>query len=147
MSTNKVLKSRVKRADLPNLANQFAQTLKASGQFVLWLQGELGAGKTTLAGELLHAMGVPPNVPVLSPTFTFMTEYETRLGLVAHLDLYRLVGNDDDAVDSLVAHRKFAGVIVEWPERAPEAPSIKKTHTIRIDFTDELDERNVEFFS
>lgn len=144
MSTNKAFNRRVKRADLPALANEFAEVLKASGPFVLWLQGDLGAGKTTLAGELLHALGVPPNVPVLSPTFTFMTEYETPFGLVAHLDLYRLVGNDDDAVEALLAHRKFAGVIVEWPERAPETPSIKKTHTIRIDFTDELDERDVE---
>lgn len=145
MSTNKALKLRVKRADLPALANQFAEALKARGQFVLWLQGELGAGKTTLAGELLHALGVPPNVPVLSPTFTFMTEYETPFGPVAHLDLYRLGGGDDDAVEALLAHRKFAGVIVEWPERATEAPSIKKTHTIKIDFTDDLDERDVEF--
>jgi tRNA A37 threonylcarbamoyladenosine biosynthesis protein TsaE len=74
-----------------------------------------------------------------------MTEYETPLGLVAHLDLYRLAGDDDDAVEALLAHRKFAGLLVEWPERAPEAPSIKKTHAIRIDFTDELDERDVEF--
>ena len=145
MSINKVLKRRVKRADLPVLANQVAEALKARGQFVLWLQGELGAGKTTLAGELLHALGVPRNVPVLSPTFTFMTEYETPFGLLAHLDLYRLGGDDEDAVDALLAHRKFAGVLVEWPERAPEAPSIKKTHTISIDFTDELDERDVEF--
>jgi tRNA threonylcarbamoyl adenosine modification protein YjeE len=145
MSPNKALRRRVKRADLPSLANQFAEALMAGGPFVLWLQGDLGAGKTTLAGELLHALGVPPNVPVLSPTFTFMTEYETPFGLVAHLDLYRLVGDDNDAVDALLAHRKFAGILVEWPERAPEAPSIKKTHTIRIHFTDELDERDVEF--
>lgn len=145
MSTNKAFKRRVKRADLPALANEFAEVLKASGPFVLWLQGDLGAGKTTLAGELLHALGLLPNIPVLSPTFTFMTEYETPFGLVAHLDLYRLASGDDDSVEALLVNRKFAGLIVEWPDRTPNAPSIKKTHAIKIDFADALDERDVEF--
>lgn len=145
MANTKAIKCRVKRANLPNLASQVADSLKSKGHFVLWLQGELGAGKTTFAGELLHALGLPVNVPVLSPTFTFMTEYETPFGLVAHLDLYRLAAGDDDSVEALLAHRKFFGLIVEWPERTPDAPSIKKTHALKISFADEIDERDVEF--
>jgi tRNA threonylcarbamoyl adenosine modification protein YjeE len=135
----------VKRSNLSALANQVADALKTKSPFVLWLQGELGAGKTTFAGELLHALGLSSDVPVLSPTFTFMTEYETPFGLVAHLDLYRLADGDDDAVEALLANRKFVGLLVEWPERTPDAPSIKKTHAIKIDFAHDLDEREVHF--
>lgn len=147
MSIKKAINCRVKRADLPALASRVAEALKIKGQFVLWLQGDLGAGKTTFAGELLHALGLPPNVPVLSPTFTFMTEYETPFGLVAHLDLYRLADGDDDAVEALLTHRKFAGLLVEWPERAPNAPSIRKTHAIRMQIADDIDERDFAFTS
>jgi tRNA threonylcarbamoyl adenosine modification protein YjeE len=145
MPKKNATKRRVKRSDLPSFAYQVAEALKADGRFVLWLHGEMGAGKTTIAGELLHAIGLPAHVPVLSPTFTFMTEYETPLGLVAHLDLYRLAIGDDDAVETLLANRNFAGLIVEWPERTPGAPSIISTHTIKIEFADDLEERDVEF--
>lgn len=82
----------------------------------LW--GDLGAGKTTLARAILHAMGVTEDVP--SPTFTLLQSYETHPP-VSHYDLYRLknareleeLGFDDALADGVV--------LVEWPERAPEA--------------------------
>ena len=49
--------------------------------------GKAGTGKTTVAREILRVLGVPESVPVLSPTFTYMTEYETPSGLIAHMDL------------------------------------------------------------
>ncbi len=55
---------------------------------VLLLQGDLGAGKTTLVQGLGEALGITE--PILSPTFTLINEYpEARIPLY-HVDLYRL---------------------------------------------------------
>jgi tRNA A37 threonylcarbamoyladenosine biosynthesis protein TsaE len=48
----------VSRENLNKVASIVGQELLKSGRFVLWLRGELGAGKTTFAGELLRALGL-----------------------------------------------------------------------------------------
>lgn len=98
------------------LGAAIAAGLSAGDAVALW--GELGAGKTTLARAILTALGVAENVP--SPTFTLVQNYETDPP-VSHYDLYRLkswrelqeLGFDDALADG--------AVLVEWPERAPEA--------------------------
>lgn len=141
MSSEKIQQWRAHRDELKKIAEFIASRLSREEQFVLWLRGELGVGKTTFAGELLHALSLPQNVPVLSPTFTFMTEYETKIGTIAHLDIYRLTDNQDDPLGFLLADRNFSGLIVEWPERAKDSPWIKKTHELELSFTDNPEER------
>lgn len=132
--------SEISAAVLPALVHE----LRASHPqpFCLWLRGDLGAGKTTFAGYLLHALGLADDVPVLSPTFTYMTEYTTSSGLIAHLDLYRLIDGDLDSVSTLLAERAFSGLIVEWPERCSTAPEIKPTHILDISFVADDDLRH-----
>ena len=84
----------------------------------LFLSGELGTGKTTLARGLLRALGVED--VVRSPSYTLVESYETAGHRVLHLDLYRLGGAADlealglrDELDESVL------LLVEWPERAP----------------------------
>lgn len=141
MSSQKIQQWRAHRDQLKKIAEFVASRLSRDEQFVLWLRGDLGVGKTTFAGELLHALGLPQNVPVLSPTFTFMTEYETNIGTIAHLDLYRLTDSLDDPLGFLLGDRNFSGLIVEWPERAKDSPWIKKTHELTLGFTESLEER------
>ncbi len=83
------------------------------------LEGDLGAGKTTLARALIRAMAGDPELEVPSPTFTLVQSYDLRIP-VHHLDLYRLGGAeeiDELGVDELAAS---GIVLVEWPERAAD---------------------------
>lgn len=90
---------------------------------VLLLNGDLGAGKTTLAQGIAAGLGVTDFVQ--SPTFTLVAEYEARTGDGAparlyHLDLYRL--RDEADLESFGYEQYLApedGVsVIEWPERA-----------------------------
>ena len=80
------------------------------------LQGELGAGKSTLARALLHALGYEGRVP--SPTYTLVEPYRFPRGDIYHIDLYRVA--DVNELEFLGWTDFQAGLkLVEWPERVP----------------------------
>jgi tRNA threonylcarbamoyladenosine biosynthesis protein TsaE len=86
------------------------------GPVLLFLRGELGAGKTTVARSLLHALGVRGTVR--SPTYTLVETYEARGLQCAHVDLYRL--RDATELEDLGLRDLLAPgylVLIEWPER------------------------------
>jgi tRNA threonylcarbamoyladenosine biosynthesis protein TsaE len=95
------------------LGRALARAVQA-GDVVL-LQGPLGAGKTSLARELLAGLGHAGEVP--SPTFAIVQPYEALDPPVWHADLYRL--DDPEELQEIGLDEAEAGVlIVEWPERA-----------------------------
>ena len=69
-----------------------ALPIDASGWAIL-LQGELGAGKSTFARAMLHALGYSGTVP--SPTYTLVEPYVLPKYSVYHIDLYRIESADD----------------------------------------------------
>ncbi|MEA5604538.1 tRNA (adenosine(37)-N6)-threonylcarbamoyltransferase complex ATPase subunit type 1 TsaE [Nostoc sp. UHCC 0252] len=91
---------------------------------VILLEGDLGAGKTTLVQGIGKGLGITE--PIVSPTFTLINEYtEGRLPLY-HLDLYRL---EPQEVAALNLESYWEGVEVipgivalEWAERLPYKP-------------------------
>lgn len=88
-------------------------------QAVMQLQGDLGAGKSTLARALLRALGVQG--AIRSPTYTLVERYPLADGHEAwHLDLYR-IGNAQE-LDFLGLDEGSASLwLVEWPERGAGA--------------------------
>lgn len=81
---------------------------------VLHLAGDLGAGKSTLARELLRALGVEG--PIRSPTYTLVERYPVPGGEAWHLDLYRI--GDPGELEFLGLDPAEASLwLVEWPER------------------------------
>jgi len=87
---------------------------------VLYLRGDLGAGKTTCARSLLRALGVAGTVR--SPTYTLVETYELAGLTCVHVDLYRLQTLTE--VDEL-GLRDLVGpgclLLVEWPEKGGAA--------------------------
>lgn len=85
---------------------------------ILLLEGDLGAGKTTLTQSIARGLGVDEKEYVTSPSFAILHEYEGRIPLF-HMDLYRL-GGEDEVVD-LGFDEYFFGnglCVIEWPSRA-----------------------------
>jgi tRNA threonylcarbamoyl adenosine modification protein YjeE len=80
------------------------------------LEGDLGAGKTTLARAVLRALGVEGEVP--SPTFTLVQLYETPRLTVRHYDLYRIENPDELGELGLDEALAEGAALVEWPEHA-----------------------------
>jgi tRNA threonylcarbamoyladenosine biosynthesis protein TsaE len=84
---------------------------------LLYLSGELGAGKTTLARGLLAALGA--RGPIRSPSFTLVETYALEALTVWHVDLYRLRETGElDFLGLRDAHTARQLWIVEWPEHA-----------------------------
>jgi N-acetylmuramate 1-kinase len=83
---------------------------------VVLMQGELGAGKTTLARAIIRQIAGNFDLEVVSPTYMICREYESAPP-VRHFDLYRIA--DADEVDELGLEDGMAEsvTLIEWPER------------------------------
>lgn len=112
------------------LAAALAQALEPG--FIVFLSGDLGAGKTTFTRALLRALGYAGRVK--SPTFTLLESYELSRFQLYHFDFYRLSSDRDwlDAgFDDLLGGAGVA--VIEWPERAAASlppPDLR----LRLDF-------------
>ena len=74
------------------LAKHFSKHLKV--QDVIFLQGTLGSGKSTMARSLIRSLADDPKKTVPSPTFTIVQTYEELNPPLWHYDLYRLESPD-----------------------------------------------------
>jgi tRNA threonylcarbamoyladenosine biosynthesis protein TsaE len=112
------------------LLNQLAETKKN----VVFLDADMGAGKTTFVKALIQQMGGDDTAD--SPTFSIVNDYKTDRGVVHHFDLYRLKSVEEvedigfwDYIDSGNL------CIIEWPnliaELLPESQFIR----VNIDLT------------
>jgi tRNA threonylcarbamoyladenosine biosynthesis protein TsaE len=90
----------------------------------LLLQGELGAGKTTLTQGIGLGLGITE--PVVSPTFTLVNEYHDGRIPLYHFDLYRLTPDQTDVLNLPGywegSETPLGLVVIEWAERLNSYP-------------------------
>ena len=97
------------------LAQRLAARLKPG--MVIYLYGDLGAGKTTLVRGVLNALGYTGRVK--SPTYTLVEPYHISGLDLRHFDLYRL--HDEEEWEAAGFRDEFDGhniFFIEWPEHA-----------------------------
>jgi tRNA threonylcarbamoyladenosine biosynthesis protein TsaE len=119
-------------AETEELARRIAPRLRRGDSIAL--EGDLGAGKTTLVRAILRALGITDEVP--SPSFTLVQEYAAGDLKIAHCDLYRIESPtelDEIGIDETL---RDGVVLIEWPERAT-ARIPADALRIRIDVTGE----------
>ncbi|MHC4846753.1 MAG: tRNA (adenosine(37)-N6)-threonylcarbamoyltransferase complex ATPase subunit type 1 TsaE, partial [Planctomycetota bacterium] len=102
------------------LASEMAAALSPGD--VLALVGELGAGKTEFVRGLAHALDVPADVPVSSPSYLLLNVYRGGRLPLAHFDAYFMSGADDLERAGLAELRaEGCAVVIEWADRVGEA--------------------------
>lgn len=105
-----------KISDIKNAAAKFWN--KIGDRKVIAFHGNMGAGKTTFIHALCEVKGVKDVVG--SPTFSIINEYTFPVGMIYHIDLYRLK-DEEEAMRAGVEDCLYSDHVcfVEWPEKAP----------------------------
>ena len=101
--------------DTARFAGDLAKKLRPGD--IVFLEGDLGMGKSVFARALIRALADEPDLDVPSPTFTLVQVYETGKGPVWHFDLYRIKSPEE--IWELGWEEALAGgiILVEWPSR------------------------------
>ncbi|MBI4500771.1 MAG: tRNA (adenosine(37)-N6)-threonylcarbamoyltransferase complex ATPase subunit type 1 TsaE [Gemmatimonadetes bacterium] len=108
---------------------------------VVWLSGELGAGKTALVQAVTEAAHAEH---ARSPTFALVHEYASPEGRIAHVDCYRLRRPEEARdLDLGTLARRSRLMFIEWPERAGSAAPAPDRH-LRLAHTTRDDHRVLE---
>ena len=120
--------------------------LKLSNSDSLYMYGELGSGKTTLARVIIQQLQEKYKVKkteVPSPTFNLLHEYEIKSLKVMHYDLYRLKNNKDIQKLGIFEDNKNKIIIIEWPEKIKK--KIKNRLEITLYYQKEQNIRKIRF--
>ncbi|MEE8495560.1 MAG: tRNA (adenosine(37)-N6)-threonylcarbamoyltransferase complex ATPase subunit type 1 TsaE [Xanthomonadales bacterium] len=97
------------------LAARFARLIKAP--MVIYLEGDLGTGKTTFARAFIHALGFKAYVK--SPSYGLLESYSVSGMTILHLDLYRIENPEELEYLALRdLHDANSVLLVEWPRKA-----------------------------
>ena len=86
---------------------------------LIFLRGDLGAGKTTLARGLITGLG--HNGSVKSPTYCLIEQYEFDVFTLNHFDLYRFINPNEWLASGFQEYiNSYDVTLIEWPEKSAE---------------------------
>ena len=95
-----------------SLGKILASCLK--NEIVIYLKGDLGTGKTTLARGLVQSFGFDK---VKSPTYSIVESYQNENINIHHFDLYRLAEPEELEALGIRDYEQNAIILVEWAEK------------------------------
>lgn len=99
--------------DTKNMAKDIAPFIKNN---IIFLNGEIGAGKTTFTKYLVEIYGL--NDEVCGPTFSLENRYNTKNGLIIHFDLYRIKNEEElDMIGFYDTLKEDATILIEWADK------------------------------
>ncbi len=99
--------------DTKNMAKDIAPFIKNN---IIFINGEIGAGKTTFTKYLVETYGLADEV--CSPTFALENRYETKNGLIIHFDLYRIKSEEElDMIGFYDTLKEEATILIEWADK------------------------------
>ena len=107
--------------DTADVAKEIASELETCPKnkaSIIFLEGDLGTGKTTLVKEILKSLGL--SEPVTSPTFTIIEPYLIKDKKIYHIDLYRIESRKELEVLGIEEYsaENDCLIFIEWPEKA-----------------------------
>ena len=107
--------------DTADIAEEIAgelETYPKNKASIIFLEGDLGSGKTTLVKEILKSLGL--SEPVTSPTFTIIEPYLIKDKKIYHIDLYRIESRKELEVLGIEEYsaENDCLIFIEWPEKA-----------------------------
>ena len=138
MSDSKTLyDSHVRFSELDSESFNILAFLLQSDPFCVFIKAPMGSGKTTLVSHMLRGHGLDPKMPVVSPTYTIVNDYEVNGDWFAHMDFYRAGPGFSLQELGVLDSRRYRGLFVEWPEIPPEDLELEPTHDISISFVSE----------
>ena len=113
MSNNCIYEKSLKLDEVEDLTEFLAEQLNLGG--VLFINGDLGTGKTTLIKDLVKKLGSQDEVS--SPSYSIINHYESEEFTIFHMDLYRMK-DLEELVDIGIEEyfNQNAVCIVEWPD-------------------------------
>ncbi len=118
--------------DTKNMAKDIAPFIKNN---IIFLNGEIGAGKTTFTKYLVESYGLKDEV--CSPTFSIENRYNTQNGLIIHFDLYRIKSEDElDMIGFYDTLKEDATILIEWADKFNIEKYIKNYKIISFNILD-----------
>ena len=86
---------------------------------LIFLKGDLGAGKTTLARGIIRGLGYVGSVK--SPTYSLFEQYEFDAFTLNHFDLYRFTDSNEWLASGFQEYiNSYDVTLIEWPEKSAE---------------------------
>ncbi len=100
--------------DVGTIIGRWAKIASKKSSVVIFLEGDMGAGKTTIARGIINGAGIKIEKFAGSPSYTIVNQYKNDLS-INHIDLWRYSGSIDDVViEEFYDYLNADIVIIEW---------------------------------